>query len=263
MEAVEKPKGSKYHVPNLERALVIMEALATKEGGMGISDICEELGFSKNSIYRITQTLFNNGYLYRCEDSKRFTLSRKLLVLGYAAVCEKNILEQSLDIMRELRDEVDVTVLIGSLLDHEGVVLGQAPGGHPFKLTVDPGTRFKLYTGAPGKIFMAFAPEKEQDYLLKMQDFKKITDTTITSTREMRKELEKVKKCGYALDRSEEFSAINCVAAPIFDNNNSVIASIWITGALEQVPTDDLAQLGELVKKYALQISHRLGYDLI
>lgn len=263
MENTENPKGSKYHVPNLERALVIMEALANSQGGMGISDICEELGFSKNSIYRITQTLYNNGYLNRSDESKKFTLSRKLLVLGYAAICEQNLLEHSLDIMRELRDEVDVTVLIGSLLDYEGVVLGQAPGGHPFKLTVEPGTRFELYSGAPGKIFMAYAPEKEQDYLLKMQSFKKITDNTITSAREMRAELERVKIQGYALDKNEGFSAINCVAAPIFDNNNSVIAAIWVTGAIDQVPTEDLNKLGELIKEYALRISNRLGYDLI
>ncbi len=254
---------SRYHVPNLERALTIMETLTKKGQGMGISELCEELGFSKNSVYRITQTLYARGYLLRDEDNKRFSLSRKLLSLGYAAITEKNILEQSLDVMRDIRNEINLSVIIGSLVDHQGVVLGEATGGFPFKLSIDPGTRFELYCSAPGKIFMAHASRKELHTLLDNQSFVRHTPRTITSRQTMMLELQNVRKNGYAIDDSEQFASVKCVSAPIYDSNNSVVAALWITGAIEQVSKDTLPGLIEQVMNGADKISRRLGHKII
>lgn len=58
-----KNEGSRYSVPNLERALKIMKLLSFHKEGLIAASIVKELTYSKNSVFRICNTLINTGYL--------------------------------------------------------------------------------------------------------------------------------------------------------------------------------------------------------
>ncbi len=108
-----------------------------------------QLKLPRNSVFRIVSTLNAHGYLMRDEADKTFRLSRELLSPGYAAIDEHNLIEKSLDVMRQFRDEDDETVLIGTLVDNQGVVLEQVPSTQPMKILVRIGHHFPpAYLGA-------------------------------------------------------------------------------------------------------------------
>ena len=253
---------SKYHVPNLERALKIIELLATQHHGMTSSDIAGTLEIPVNSAFRITMTLLSHGYLERCENSKKFTLSRKLLSIGYTACGEGSLIELSIDTMRELRDEIKETVLIGSILDNQGVVVENMMGLHPFSFVARVGTRFNLSTAAPGKAIMAYLPDRELNDLLDSLSFEKYNERTITSKEGFLKELEFVKEHGYGIDHAEEFENCHCIAAPIFNQGGYPIAAIWITGPASRLAEDKFDSIGKLVLEKAEKISKKLGFKV-
>jgi DNA-binding IclR family transcriptional regulator len=260
VESKEIDEANKYHVPNLERALQIMELLATHPAGLGITEISNLLEFPKNSTFRIAMTLLNFGYLNREESSKSFTLSGKMLSLGYAAVSDQNLMEKSLDVMRELRDVVKETVLIGVVIQQKGVVLEQVPSLHSFKFWVDVGTRWNMHTAAPSKAIVAFLPDSEKIKICQTLEFKQFTSKTISNLNDFYTALDEVRKNGYATDGGEELEGMHCIAAPIFDRNNYPVASIWITGPMERLPQSAFSNLGIILKEYAMRISFRLGY---
>ncbi len=259
---MSKSEKSKYHVPNLERALKIIELLALKHHGMSSSDIASTLEIPVNSAFRITMTLLSHGYLERCVDSKKFTLSRKLLSVGYTACGEGSLTELSIDIMRELRDNTKETVLIGSILENQGVVVENLTGLYPFSFVARVGTRFNLYTAAPGKAIMAYLPERELNNLLNSFSFDKFNERTITNKKDFLKELEFVKEHGYGIDHAEEFENCHCIVAPIFNQASYPIASIWITGPASRITEDRFGELGELIIKEAAKISKNLGFNV-
>jgi DNA-binding IclR family transcriptional regulator len=247
-----------YHVPNLERALVILEFLAGNPGE-GVSGIAEALRLPKNSVFRICMSLLRHGWLLRDDATKAFHLSRKLLALGYAATNKHTVVENAIDVMRELRDLTKETVLLGTLIHTEGVVLEQVFGLHPFKFMVDAGTRFSLHTSAPGKALLAYLPEGEREDVLRSLRLTRYTERTITTLPALRKELEAVRACGYALDHAEEIEGCHCVGAAILDHHNNPVASIWMTGPGSRVPPASFPVIGKLVKEHADRISGRLG----
>ena len=128
-----------YNIPSLERALRIMEFMAKSPRSYGVSEISEKLGYPRNSVFRILRTLSANGYRWRDESEKTYRLTTKILALGHNTLGKNNLVEESLDIMRELRDETKETVLIGVIAGKEGVVLEQLPGVYSVKFLVDPG----------------------------------------------------------------------------------------------------------------------------
>ena len=54
---------SKYSVPNLERALRVIELLSWRRDGMIVSQIARELDVPRNSVFRICVTLKEAGYI--------------------------------------------------------------------------------------------------------------------------------------------------------------------------------------------------------
>lgn len=253
----------RYHVPNLERAIGILELLAEHPDGLSMSEIAGDLQVPNNSVYRITSTLVSHKYLMRDDHSKRFRLSRKFLALGYASIDEKNVVEMSVDIMRQLRDVTRETVLLATLLNDAMIVLEQIPGSHPFKFMMDAGSRVHLHTSAPGKALMAFLPDSEQTEILGRLKLTRFNDRTITRKSELKKTLKTIHKKGYAVDCAEQLEGVHCIGAPILNQHGYPIAAIWITGPSDRVQTSSFETLGDALCAHSHRISQRFGYKLL
>lgn len=260
-----KPSASENEsqVPALDRALSILELLARHPDGMRMREIAEQLELPANSVFRITATLEERGYLLREGEDMRYRLSRKLLSLGYAAIGEDKLIEHSLDVMQQLRDESQETVLVGVRADTQGIVLEQVAAVQPVKFLVDPGTHFPLHTSAPGKVFVAFLPEVEREGVLRRMKFTRFNERTLDTRTKFEAELESVRELGYGLDRAEQIEGLHCVAATIFNHRGYPIAAIWVTGPSFRFPASDLPRIGIKVVAAARRISQRFGYQLL
>ena len=252
---------SKYHVPNLKRALKVFELLAKRPEGLTITQITESLKIPRNSVFRITATLMDNNYISKDENTKIYQLSPKLLTLGYAAIGEENLIEKSLSNMRALRDRFGETVPLGILHGSEGLVIEEVAGTHSFRFVLEPGRKFHLHTSAPAKAILAFLPDEEKEELIKKINFKKYNERTITNPYEYRRCLDEVHYKGFSIDQAEEIEGMNCVGAPILNKAGYPIAAIWISGPSARLEDSQLDQIGIEVKKYAENISRSLGFS--
>jgi DNA-binding IclR family transcriptional regulator len=255
-------KESRYKVPNLERALVIMELLVENSQGLTVTELTDALGLSKNSVFRITMTLLSHGYVVR-DEQKRFCLSKKLLLMGCQSIGENNFIEQALDVMRLCRDEIKESVFIGTLVEKEGVVIDQVLGTHPFKFSIDSGHRMPLHCSAPCKAMMAYLPEGDRSRLLTDHEFTRYNENTITTRRAFDLELDKVKELGFSYDCAEQLHGAHCVGAPVFNQYGYPIAAIWTTGPSDRLPESQLAAMGKILRGYADIISRRMGFEAL
>lgn len=254
-----KNEKSRYQVPNLERALKIMEYLADRQENATMAQIARELDYPNNSVFRIVSTLEAEGYVVKKEDSKEFMLSRKMLSLGYKALVETSLVEQAVDILRDLRDETRETALLGILLEGEGVVLEQELSPEPIKFTVSPGTLFALHTAAPAKAILAYLDERERKRQIAMINFQCYTSRTICTPNKFEEELQQVKCDGYGVDREEQANGVICIGAPVFDYRDYPKAAVWVTGPEYRIPAEKISTIGEIVKKHAKALSVRMG----
>jgi DNA-binding IclR family transcriptional regulator len=259
-----KPKeisaGERYSVPNLERALQILEAIAEHPEGMTMSETATAIKIPRNSAFRILSTLLAHQYVLRDEESQRFRLSGKMLGLACKGTGTDRLLEYSHDLLPQLRDATGETALMGRLIDVSGVVLHQSPSKQAIKVQVEIGARFPLHTAAPAKAILAWMAEVDCERFVSAMSFPKFTSTTITSRKAFREELEKTRQVGYAVDHGEEVEGITCVAAPVFDFQSTPVAALWVTGPDTRLAKKKISEVGSIVCKTALLLSQRLGY---
>lgn len=246
-------------VPNIERAIIIIELLASNQQGYSLQELIDKTGLAKTTVFRILNTFLKNGYLNK-ETNNNFVLTKKFLMLGLSGMGDESLIEKSLGLMRQLKNEVNETVLIGALVDEKIVMLEQVLGNHPFTFCLKPGKKVELHMSAPGKAYLAFCDESEREALIANMAFTRYNNNTITDIKKFRQHLQEIQKQGYAIDFAEELEGVHCIGAPIFSSNGQPISILWVTGPSSRLPEKDFARNGEIIKKCALQISERIGY---
>lgn len=255
MERLTNEPDSATFSPGVDRALEILEALGASAGGLTLSELSARLGFPKNAVFRITNTLKARGYLARDERTLKFRLTEKLLRVSQPRVERKGLIEVSMAPMRDLRDEVRETVQIGRRSGDEGVILEQVEGTHPLRISVDAGLRFPLHNNGPGKLLLAFMPDAPRASTIRRIPMPASTSRTITDRAELARECDRIREQGYSVDFAEADEGIHCIAAPIFDPQGEILAAIWISAPSRRLPRSIFSTIAEPVKLAAARIT--------
>lgn len=254
-------KEENYKVPNLEKGIAVIEHLSMYPAGQTLQEIKGMLDISQTTAYRILNTLVRLDYLTYEETTKHYKLTRKLLTLGFRSLNEHNLLEIVLPRLRELRDIVKETACFGVMGNEKGVFIEQAQGHHTFRFVLTPGKPLELHCSAPGKAMMAFLPNTLRDRYLAFMTFTRYNERTITQKEDYLRELEKVRKQGYALDNEEEMNGVICVGAPIFNYKGYPCGAIWISGPKDRLTPEVVLTSAQQIKEITRAISFELGYS--
>ncbi len=249
---------SGLYSPAVDRALAILERLGATSGGLTLSELAGGLGLPKNAVFRITNTLRARGWLARDERSLKFQLTDRLVRVSQPRLEKAGLIELSMEPMRALRDACRETVQIGRRFGHEGVILEAIEGLQPLRISVDPGLRFPLYNNAPGKLLLAWMPEKERRAMVERLDLAPCTPRTITDRRELLRECGRIREQGHSTDFAEADEGIHCVAAPVFSASEEVIAVVWVSAPSRRLPKAMFPEIGRMVTGAAEVISRKV-----
>ena len=112
----------------------------------------------------------------------------------------------------------------------------------------------------PGLLFL-FQEEEEIQRLLKIAKTKGFTSRTLTEKGMIVKDLEEVRRRGYAVDDQEYEDEIKSIGAPIQDRNGKVMASISLVGPVWLMSDEKMEKnLGLETREAARRISQKLGF---
>jgi len=213
----------------LEKAIRILEEFSSTSPNLTLTELEKKTGYGPGTTHRILKTLTELGYLRFSAETRRYSLTFKILNLGFSAISRTEIRE----IVRpELQNLAAITKQVVSLgiLDQEDVVYIDRVQSNAFRLGVDIriGTRIPTYYTAIGKSILAFLGEKKVRDILNSQA---LVDPYTKEYIELEKIIEDLKiirnqKWCY----TEPAPAIRVLAAPILDQYSNPIAAISIAG---------------------------------
>ncbi|MDD2491958.1 MAG: IclR family transcriptional regulator C-terminal domain-containing protein, partial [Bacteroidales bacterium] len=128
----------------------------------------------------------------------------------------------------------------------------------PEYIFIDAGTTQLDNGGAIGEL--KTDPALHQDLILSKTNFEKYTKNTLSSAKDIIKELESIKEQGYAIDNEEREEGVTCIAAPIFDCYGEAIASISISGPTYRLKEKGIDSIINNVILISEELSLSLGY---
>ena len=251
-------RDSGHQTPALDRALAVLEFVSAHPEGVTRQEVKEGLGFTTNLVFRLTRALLAHGYVEIQEPGRRLMLTRKMLAMSQPKRDERSLVQMAHEPMRWLRDFTGESAHVGVRVDQNCLVLDRVIGSQPYKCYVEAGTMGPLHAAAPGKVMLAWLPQKELDEFLADYPFRALTATTITSRRGFADHLRLVRQRGYAMDLGETMEGHHCLGAPIFDANEIPIAALWITAPAPRLSEADGERLAPAVIRAAHMVTEVL-----
>lgn len=249
-------------VQSVERALIILEALARAEGPVTLSSLSAEVGLHISTVHRLLNTLARRGFVEQEPNQGRYRLGLKVFEIGHRALYSLDIRAVARPFLRQLVEEFNETANLAVLDGTEVVYIDQVESKNMIKMMARPGTRAPAYCTGAGKVLLAGLPPFQLERVLSSLNLHPYTTATITTVESLKKELDQVRQQGYAIDRGELEEGVRCVAAPIKNYEQRVVAALSVSGPSNRI-TEELLQgkLTEAVCRAAQAISEALGSD--
>ena len=246
--------------PAVDYALQILERLAKSEQGEGISSLSADTGINKTAVSRVLEALTEGGWVY-CNDpeKKRYALTLRPFTLMAQGLDTRDLMRTAMPYVRQLAEETLDSAYLAVPDEREAIYLAHCDGNRDVRISGRVGGRYPLHCSAPGKVLLAFQSEECAAAYFDAPTEKR-TFRTVTEWEVFRKEREEIRRLGYAVDNEEFGQGILCMAAPIFDASDRVIAAVGIsTSTVYCDAATMLAEQGKRVLSAAEHITALMG----
>jgi IclR family KDG regulon transcriptional repressor len=250
---------SKPVVVSIERALIILDLLAQTPAGMGTRGISHKLGYSAGSVQKILNTLRAQGFVSKSPDTDKYVLGIAALRLARLIISQMDLSTVARPYLEELADLTGETIFLGVRDGTQCIYIDKITSKQEIRMDAPVGAIRPFNCTAIGKVLLAYASEDAIDQLAQAEAFVKSTERSITDPEELRQEIVRVRKQGFAYDGREYNPSAACVAAPVLDHMGEVVAAISVSGPAERIERQR-EQLGETVRQEADRLSAALGH---
>jgi DNA-binding IclR family transcriptional regulator len=245
----------------ISKVLRILEVLQNSSVGLGLKAICDQTGINKSTAYRFLRHLERENYLLRTEAGA-YLIGPRLTRMSACASRSATLQAVSRPILLDLWGTTQETVNLGVLDQGTLLYVDVMESPHEFRLVSRIGTRRSLHVAAMGKVLAAFLPASEYERVLNGIVFQRMTPKTITNMLQLRAELDKVRRQGYAVDNEEALLGCRCVSAPILSNDKVAVGALSVAGPVMRVSPAQVPALAKLVKTAANAVSVAMGFSL-
>lgn len=253
------PPEERRTIQSVERALDILEALATAADDVRLNDIARATRLNISTCHHLVATLVERGYVAQNPRGRAYHLGDRALALCGARARRLDLIEMATPALRALSQSTGETVHLDVLRGAELMTLARLDS--PIAPRVASGgvtLAGAIHAAATGKSILAWLPDSELARLAATRGLPRFTAHTITDPAALAEELRQIRLCGVATDREESQAGVVGVAAAIRDHAGAVIGAFGCAMPTLRASEAQLATVRRLVAATAADLSGRL-----
>jgi IclR family pca regulon transcriptional regulator len=223
----------------LERGLAVIQAFSHATPSMTLSEVARQTGISRATARRILLTLEELGFVR--SDGRRFTLSPRILSLGWAYLSSLSLWEVAQPFMQELSAEVQETCSATTLDLPDIVFVARVPSRRILMMSLGVGSRLPAYATAMGRVLLAGLPDEEVAAHLASHPLEALTDRTTTDPERLRAIVGAVREQGFALVDEELELGLRSLSVPLRTTDDGrTLAALNLCAAAARVPVEEM-----------------------
>src|SRR5690606_35113504 len=151
----------------------------------------------------------------RRSSDLRYHLGWRLLTLNHVLLHSTAFRAEARPVMSRLVERFGETTHLGVLQDGQVMYVDKLQGTQAVRVMTDMGVRLPAHCSGVGKALLSGLSEAEVEAIAASKGLPAFTPGTITTLEELKSELARVRRRGYAYDIEEVIPELCCVAAPI------------------------------------------------
>jgi DNA-binding IclR family transcriptional regulator len=241
-------------------AIDVLDALA-REGAPGatLAELVRLTGRSKSTLHNLLATLEGEAFVARDPGGRRFRLGPRLVELGASAARQTSAVA------------IVATRIAAMAAEHElSFAMAQSTGGRECQVIdgvypprgvhvgITIGDRYGPFDGALGKCLLAAMPPPEARRVIRRGRLPAHTPRAITDPDAMLREVEAVRRQGWAASR-QELNENNAVAATVYGGNGGPALLVAALGFASQLDEGSIPAIGAALRDLAHAATHETG----
>lgn len=243
----------KYIVEAVAKAFAVLESFQGSEE-VTLGEVSRRVGLNKSRTFRLLFTMAERGYIERSEDGSRYRLGMKCFERAFNV--HRGLKEIARTAMLELNEKFNEAVNLAVLQDGLVVYIDIVEASRPFHTLATVGCRMPSYCTSLGKAMIAFlAPQRAEAVTGKFP-----SELSPQQLRSLQRELDQIRRRGYAVDDEDNEPGVGCIGAPIFDAAGVPVAAISISGSAYRILTHSKV-ISEAVVSRCESVSRGLGFS--
>lgn len=257
LETVPPASGDRQFVTALQRGLDILRAFRPADTALGNQELAERSGLPNSTVSRLTYTLSKLGYLVYLEETGKYRMGVPVLGLGYACLSGLKVREVAQPYLDALAEHAGngILVAMGGRDEFSMIYVACARSPGVVSLQLNVGSRISLARSSMGRAYLAAAPARERETLLRGIEARTDKARWPQLHEEILRAIEEIETRGFCLNSGEWHADVNSVGVPLVPvHGGGPVLALNCGGPAYLLPRERLEndlgpRMAEMVKK--------------
>jgi IclR family transcriptional regulator, pca regulon regulatory protein len=251
-------KPGDAYVQSFARGLEVIRSFSAATPRQTLTEVAARTGLTRAGARRILLTLQTLGYVE--SDGKLFTLTPRILDLGFAYLSSMPMWDVAEPVMEQLVEQVKESCSAAVLEGADIVYVLRVSTRKILRNSLGIGSRLPAYCTSMGRMLLAGLADEEVLRLLRREPLQARTRHTLTEPEAVLARVQQARRQGWCLVNQELEEGLVSMAAPVVNRAGRIIASINISGQANRTSPRVMqeAMLAQL-RAAAQEISGRLA----
>jgi DNA-binding IclR family transcriptional regulator len=224
------------------------------------SELVDKSGLPRQTVHRILKALIAEQLVTETSDH-RFLIGSRMFQFAGRAIEQNEVVRRAEPELKRLSQATQETTHLAVRSGQQMVYLLKQDSPHAIRLATKVGGRVDMHASSIGKSLLAHLPENERDTIVAEIDMRRLTEFTIVSRSQLKRQLIGIQAEGYAISDQEAELDIVCFGAPIFDHRGNPIAGVSISVPKFRLAADFVTSYIAPLVDCCRRISQGLGGD--
>ncbi|MBA4021583.1 MAG: IclR family transcriptional regulator [Gordonia sp.] len=247
------------YIQSIERGFAVLLAFDASRPNPTLAELATVTELSRPAVRRILLTLQRLGYV--AGAGGRWSLTPRVLSIGQHYTASHSLADTAMPHLLRIVETVHESASLGVLDGADVVYAARVPVRRIMSINVSVGTRIPAYATSMGRVLLAWSgPDVVRSVVAQSNFDDQLTPSTVSSGAELERELDVVRRQGYALTAQELEVGLISVAAPVRDANGVVVGALACsTSSARATPEAFESEVAGFLVSVAADFSGDLG----
>lgn len=243
---------------SVQKSCKLLKLFLRDQKEWGITELSKELQWSKGAVHKMLATLESEGFIKQNRLTRQYSLGYTCLKLGNRVKRNNDWVSVARPYLERIAKLTKESVCLCVREGNEAIYMDKIDSPLPIRFIIDAYRRFPLYATSASRVILAFSPEGVKEQIM-IEPLAAFTEHSMKSVKELRERISRIEDQGYEISSNMRNVGVTGIAAPIYDSEGQVNASISLVGPSDRIDQHKEDWIQEVLQA-AADISNLVGY---
>jgi IclR family acetate operon transcriptional repressor len=249
----DEPRPPQYPIESVDNALRLLLLFAERPR-IRLTDASSYLGVASSTAHRLLAMLQYRGFVRQNAASRAYEPGPALSTISAAMVRQMDVRARARPVLERLNAELDETIHLGRLEGRAAHFLDSIESSRAVRVGSRIGRSMPAHCTSTGKAMLSMLTVEEIRVLYPSERLKGITESSLTSRTALERDLETIRRRGFALSNQESEEGVSSIAVPV-KSASGVLYAINASLPVQRMSTASRSRIAAVLADAAEELS--------